>query len=116
MANFNNDVGVDPSYPLTEVTSIAVRKVQFGDGYQMVVQDGLNQDLKKYNAIWTNITLAEKNLIQNFLEARKGIEAFEWTPPNHSAVKKYRCQNWSHNLVYANIYTLKAEWEEVAIP
>ena len=68
MANFNNDVGVDPSYPLTEVTSIAVRKVQFGDGYQMVVQDGLNQDLKKYNAIWTNITLAEKNLIQNFLK------------------------------------------------
>ena len=116
MANFNNDVGINPSYPLTEITSMSVRKIQFGDGYQMAVNYGENQDLKKYNAVWTNITLTEKDLIQNFLEATKGVEAFEWTPPNHSSVKKYRCQSFSHTLVYANIYTLKADWEEVAIP
>ena len=116
MANFNNDVGINPSYPLNESTSIAVRKVQFGDGYQQVLNYGLNQDLKKYDLIWTNITLAQKNLIQNFLEARKGFESFDWTPPNHSASKKYRCQNFSHTLTYAGIYTFKSSWEEVAVP
>ena len=116
MANFNNDVGINPSYPLTEETSIAVTRVKFGSGYEMAVQFGLNQDLKKYRAIWTNITLAEKNSIQNFLEARKGTEVFTWTPPNHSSAKKYRCSDWQHTLVAANIYTFNADWVEVAIP
>ena len=107
---------IDPDYGASKANEPNVRRVQFGDGYQQVLNYGLNQDLKKYDLIWTNITLAQKNLIQNFLEARKGFESFDWTPPNHSASKKYRCQNFSHTLTYAGIYTFKSSWEEVAVP
>ena len=116
MANFNNDVGINPSYPLKEQSSIAVSRVKFGSGYEMAVQFGINQDLKKYSLTFTNISTTDRNTIVNFLEARKGTEAFDWTPPNQSSSSKYRCSDWDDTLVAANIYVLNADFVEVAIP
>ena len=60
--------------------------------------------------------VAFHRVIENFLDAREGTEAFEWTPPNESYTSKYRCKTWSKTMPYSNLATIKATFEEVALP
>lgn len=116
MASWDSSVNISPDYNSTKQSSIVVREVQFGDGYKKLVSYGLNNDLKKYNFKFENKTTTEKNTIVNFLEARKGVDAFDFTPPDQSSSSKYLCREWSETFVAANAHTITVVFEEVAIP
>ena len=106
----------DPSYGLKKTSSPKVIKVQFGDGYIGRTVFGLNQNLKSYSPTWTNITESEADTISNFLDARRGSESFDWTPPGESSSSKFLCQSWSKTIPYNNVATIRATFQEVAEP
>ena len=116
MANFNTDVNINPDSPMNVRVQPRVRTVQFGDGYEMSVQDGLNADLRVYDLTFTNVTTAQADSINNFLTARKGVESFDWQPPTRSSSSKFVCDSWERTLVQPNIETINTTFREVAKP
>ena len=88
MASWDTSVNISPDFSSTKQSSIVTREVQFGDGYKKLVSYGLNNDLKKYNFKFQNKNTTEKNTIVNFLEARKGVDPFDFTAPDESSSKK----------------------------
>tara|TARA_Y100000356_G_scaffold68657_1_gene56346 strand:+ start:282 stop:632 length:351 start_codon:yes stop_codon:yes gene_type:complete len=116
MASWDTSVNISPDFSSTKQSSIVTREVQFGDGYKKLVSYGLNNDLKKYNFKFQNKNTTEKNTIVNFLEARKGVDPFDFTAPDESSSKKYLCKEWTETFVAANVFTIQVVFEEVAIP
>ena len=116
MASWDTTVNIQPDYGATKESSPVVREVQFGDGYIMTAKFGLNTNLKRWNLTFSNITETQADTIENFLDARAGQESFDWTPPDQSSSSKYRCKNWRKDFPYSNLHTIRATFEEVAIP
>ena len=116
MASWNTSVNIPPDYGVVKKSTPRFREVQLGDGYVVAAKFGLNQDLKTWDLTFSNITESQSDVIENFLDAREGTEAFEWTPPNESYTSKYRCKTWSKTMPYSNLATIKATFEEVALP
>ena len=53
-----------------------------------------------------------KGRIESFLDARGGVESFDFTPPGDSS-GKYICRNWSKSIPYLNRATIQATFEQV---
>ena len=92
-----------------------VRRVTFGDGYEQRVTFGLNPDPKEWTLSFANRTDAERENIVSFLEARGGVESFDWTPPRGSA-GKYICEEWQVTLSNCNNNQVQATFREVFEP
>jgi len=71
MANFPD---FDPAPGMTKSSAPAVRKVQFGDGYEARITVGLNQNPKIYNLEF-NVSESESDTIEAFLDARAADNA-----------------------------------------
>lgn len=96
----------EPSFPTTnsvDAPSVGSSKKRtprilvaaFGDGFSQRAGDGVNPSSRSYSLTWTNMTTADADLIDDFLDARQGFEAFLWTPPRESADRKLVCKEWS---------------------
>jgi len=75
-------------------TKARVMKSQFGDGYAQRVGDGINSLLRSWPVTIKASSLALADEIEEFLEARNGVEAFGWSPPNSAASVKVICDSW----------------------
>ncbi|WP_140921004.1 phage tail protein [Limnobaculum xujianqingii] len=63
-----------------EVTySRRVRSLQFGDGYEQVVEDGINTESQSWPIIYTGRN-NEVEMVRDFLR-RHVTKSFIWTPP-----------------------------------
>tara|TARA_R100000458_G_scaffold58453_1_gene66530 strand:+ start:374 stop:715 length:342 start_codon:yes stop_codon:yes gene_type:complete len=105
---------INPDYGIRKNSQPVVRKTQFGDGYQMRTVYGENQNLKKYNLTFKNLSETDSDTIETFLDARGGRESFDWTPPGEGSSSKFICGSWSKSIPYANIATITATFEQVA--
>ena len=103
------------SFPVTERSNPRVKTVSFGDGYETRLGFGLNRDPKSWNLVFSNRTDTERNNITAFLEARGGVESFDWTDP-HGTAAKYKCSNWSVDMPSYNKNTIRATFEQVFEP
>ena len=112
MADFPS---INPSYGSQKRSNPNVRVIQFGDGYTQRLIIGENQDPKSWSLDWRNISETEADSIETFLEARKGQESFDWTPPAGSA-SKWICMSWSKSIPYLNRATIRATFQEVFEP
>lgn len=90
-----------------------MRMAQFGSGYSQRTTFGLNQDPKVWSLQWSYLDLTDANLIEDFLEARGGVEAFEWSPPDETATYKWICKEWSKTLPFALRFNITATFEQV---
>lgn len=104
-----------PSFTATEQSQPKVRSTQFGDGYSQRLRYGLNTDPKSWRLTFLNRTDTERENILAFLEARAGVEAFDWTPPRGGA-GKYICSEWSMDMLNCNNNTITATFAEVYEP
>lgn len=104
-----------PSFTASEISSPRVRRVQFGDGYEQRLRFGLNTDPKSWRLTFANRTDTERENILTFLEARNGVEYFDWTPPRGSA-GKYVCSEWNLDMLNCNNNTITATFVEVFEP
>ena len=112
MASFPTTV--NPTYGLTKTSKPKICIAQFGSGYSQRSTFGINQNLKVYKLKWENISEADADEIEDFLDARAGVEHFDYTPPRESASKKLICRDWSKTITFVDRATINATFEEVA--
>ena len=113
MATFPSIV---PDYGASKASKPNVKNVQFGDGYSQRLRYGLNTDLKSWTLTWQNITEANTDTIETFLEARGGAEHFDWSPPDETETYKWICQQWSKQMTSAGLNQLTATFQQVIEP
>jgi hypothetical protein len=104
-----------PSYSASEASKPRVAKVKFGDGYEQRLRYGLNTDSKSWQLTFSNRTNTERDGILAFLEARAGVESFDWTPPRGSA-GKYVCSEWNMEMINYNNNNITATFVQVFEP
>lgn len=104
-----------PSFEATESSKPRVRKFQAGDGYHQMVRFGLHTDPKDWSLTFANRNDTERDQILAFLEARGGVESFDWTPPRGTA-GKYVCEEWQTTLSNCNNNQIRATFQEVYEP
>lgn len=104
---------ITPTYGASKTSRPRVLNVQFGDGYSQRVRFGLNTDLKSWNLTW-QVSETDADTIESFLEARAGVESFEWTPLDSSTAYRWICQEWSKTIPYVNRATITATFIQVA--
>jgi phage-related protein len=75
-------------------TEMKVLEADFGDGYTQRVADGLNSIKETWTVDWKNIEKVDAFEIVNFLKARKGFEAFYWTPPGELSARLWTCKTF----------------------
>ena len=112
MANFPTTV--NPSYGSRKISEPKIRIAQFGSGYSQRSTFGINQNLKQYQFNRNNITETQADEIETFLDARAGVQHFDYTPAGESASKKFICRNWQKTIPYLNRASISAVFEEVA--
>ena len=84
----------------------------FGDGYSQRTGDGINIALEDWSVTFSARTNSERDTILAFLEARNGIEAFDWTSPR-GTVGKFICPEWTYVPNNAAISTVTAKFTQV---
>ena len=104
-----------PSFEATESSKPRVQRFQAGDGYEQRVTFGLNADPKEWGLTFANRDDTERDAIADFLEARGGVESFDWTPPR-GAAGKYICEEWQITLSNCNNNQIQATFREVYEP
>ena len=104
---------ITPSYGAAKSSEPKVNAVQFGSGYEQRVVFGINQNPKVWDLSWNNITEANADTIEAFLDARGGQESFDWTPPAESTSYKWVCQQWNKQINYTGRATITATFRQV---
>jgi phage-related protein len=89
-----------------------VRTAKFGDGYDQRVGDGINTQLRVWSVRFDNRDTAEANAIDDFLSARNGVDAFDWTDL-YGHAGKWVCEKWSRSASSGVTSTISATFREV---
>lgn len=88
-----------PDFDLPKESKPNIYESKFGDGYSQRISMGLNSNPKTYPLQFKHRSNTERDQIEAFLDARRGTEAFDWTPPWGSA-GKFICSEWK--VIYSN--------------
>ena len=104
---------IDADYGARKKAAPRVRQVQFGSGYSQRATFGINQDPKVWTLQWENRTATDANTIEDFLEARGGVQSFNWSPPDESTTYKWICKEWTKTMPYSNLFNISATFEQV---
>tara|TARA_B100001059_G_scaffold236786_1_gene290346 strand:- start:10 stop:351 length:342 start_codon:yes stop_codon:yes gene_type:complete len=110
MAFFPN---IAPDYGASKTSKPKTRISEFGSGYSQRAVFGINQDPKVWSLSWQNRSATDANTIENFLEARKGVDTFDWSPPDETNSYKWICRSWTKTMPYSNLFNITATFEEV---
>ena len=102
---------ITPTYGIQKTSQPNVRIAQFGSGYSQRTTFGLNQNPKIYSLRF-EVSETDADTIETFLDARGGVENFDFTPPGDSS-GKYICRNWNKSIPYLNRATVQATFEQV---
>lgn len=103
---------ITPTYGVQKRSAPNVRAIQFGSGYQQRAQFGINQNPKVYELTF-EVSEADADTIESFLDARGAVESFTFTPPSESSSAKFICRQWSKSIPYLNRATVTATFEQV---
>lgn len=108
---------ITPTYGAEKRSAPKRRVVRFGDGYEQRLTYGLNQNPKEWSLTWNNITEANADTIETFLDARAAdAAAFDWTPPGEAAAYKWICDSWSKSIPYTGRAIINATFRQVFEP
>jgi len=108
---------ITASYGAQKSSKPKMRMTQFGDGYEQRTTFGLNQNPKEWSLTWQNITEANADTIEAFLDARAADGAsFDWTPPDTATSYKWVCQQWDKTIPYTGRATITATFRQVFEP
>lgn len=84
--------------------------IQFGDGYTQHKGVGANKIRKPHSMDFSG-SFAKIWEIEQFLEARNGVEDFYWTTPDGDTLLFY-CENWTVDYSTYNNITLSTEFKQ----
>lgn len=100
-----------PAYSAQQNKKPRVRAMQFGDGYEQRVQDGINT-IKRIWSLRFTTSSADLDAVDAFLTNMGGSTSFDWTPP-HGAAGRFRCDEWNDGLEGYNRRVITATFTEV---
>lgn len=103
---------IAPDFGAALTTKPRVRMAQFGDGYQQRVGDGINIRAESWQLTFSARTASERDTILSFLQARNGVESFDWTSP-FGTTGKWVCAEWSGSANNAVTNTVTAKFDQV---
>lgn len=103
---------ITPTYGASKRSQPSVRTAQFGSGYSQRTTFGLNQNPKVWSLAW-EVSETDADTIEDFLDARGGVENFEWSPLDEAATYKWVCREWEKSIPYLNRATITATFEQV---
>lgn len=86
-----------PSKSFTVSSKPRVLTSQFGDGYSQRMVNGINSITKEWSVQFNSRDLSTCAQIEDFFEARKGVEGFKWTPPGDTITYSIICPEWSRS-------------------
>lgn len=102
-----------PSYGYNMDIKPFVKSVKFGDGYEQITPDGINNILLPFNLSFENRDLKEYTAILHFFHTRGGHEKFYFIPPQpFNLMKKFICSNWRPTQIFYDNYNIDALFEE----
>ena len=90
---------INPTYGLQKTSAPNVRIAQFGSGYSQRSTFGINQNPKSYSLTF-EVSETDADTIEAFLDARGGVENFDFTPPGETSATKYICRKWSKSIPF----------------
>ena len=105
----------DPAPGMTKQSAPRVRSIEFGSGYSQRATFGINQNPKIYNLTF-RVSETESDTIEAFLDARAGVEAFDYTPPGESVSSKFVCQEWTKTIPVVDRAEISATFVQVFDP
>lgn len=105
-----------PDYQASKDMTPKVRKIQFGDGYEQRVRDGMNNLPEVWSVRFVNRPIEEIDEIDDFLRNLAGADSFDWTPPRASEARKFKCESWQRAIDHPTIDSLSATFTEVFEP
>jgi phage-related protein len=103
---------ITPTYGASKRSQPNVLIAQFGSGYSQRATFGLNQNPKVWNLTW-NVSEADADTIEAFLDDRGGAEKFEWTPLDDTTEYKWICREWEKSIPYVGRAIITATFEQV---
>ena len=119
MANFNNDVGLEPNFGVTITHKPVSKTVRYADGYEHRLNFGLaaHQNPRFVTLPFNDITEAESDTLINFLKARNLDNAsFDYTPPNGTIGKFVVEGEYPKRINYAGLASVTVTFREVFEP
>ena len=110
-----------PDRTMSNTIKPRVLKVQFGDGYEQRIQDGINNLNQEFAVAFNNRPKAEVDDIVAFLNNKAGTTAFNFTYPDSNAgggetTIKVVCEDWSQRYSYDDFYSANMKFRRVYEP
>ena len=106
-----------PDKGLSRQSTPRVLKVQFGDGYEQRIAEGLNSSNENYQISYSNRPKAEIDDIAAFIDEKKGVTSFNYVIPdtNNGGETTIKVVCDQYNLVYVSdsSYTFTATFRRV---
>jgi phage-related protein len=104
-----------PSYNVSVSHEPRIKSIQFGDGYEQRLKDGINNNRLQFNLSFESRNKAETTAILHFLHEREGFGSFFFKMPEpYSLIKKFVCKTFNSTYVYEDNYTIQCTFIEVS--
>lgn len=91
-----------------------LRKAQFGDGYQQVSGDGINNQSESWDIEFTGELIYISD-ISDWFDARSGQKSFFWKNP-FGKTKLYRCEGYRTTALGNERFSLTCKFIEAFAP
>ena len=75
-------IEIIPSFGTVKTSKPNIRIANFGSGYSQRSTLGINQNLKKYQLKFENISFSDANTIETFLDSMAGVTSFSYPVPD----------------------------------
>lgn len=89
------------------------KEIKYGDGYEQILADGINNILPSFGLTFENIDLMECTSILHFLETRAAnAESFCWLmPAPRGNIGRFRCREWQDVQNFYNNYSITTKFD-----
>jgi phage-related protein len=76
-----------------------VKSIQFNDGYELRLGDGLNTMPQRWSVGWNALDQGGANAVEAWFVEHAGVRWFWWVPPRQTAPIKVVCKEWTRGPV-----------------
>ena len=113
-----NNVSRIPDRTFTQAYKPNVLKIQFGDGYEQRIQEGINNIIHTFSVSFNNRPKADIDDIVAFFINKGGTTAFNFTYPDSNVgggekTVKVVCEDFSQSYSYDDFYSCTATFRRV---
>lgn len=107
-----SDFEWQPAYNFVVGYQPRVNSAPFGDGYEQRTADGINNNLRTWQLVFTKKS-EEVNAIDQFLRQKNASDSFTWTIEGEEV--RVLCRQWNKETMAPLVKKLTCTFEEVPL-